>query len=40
MSEISFTKWSDIEQHIIKVTGCKPYSGAGINPRVQKKLQY
>lgn len=37
MSEISFTKWSDIEQHIIKVTGCKPYSGAGINPRVQKK---
>ena len=40
MSEISFTKWSGpegIEQYIIKQTGCKPYSGAGINPRVQKK---
>ena len=40
MSEISFTKWSGpegIEQFIINQTGCKPYSGAGINPRVQKK---
>ena len=43
MSEINFTKWSGpegIEQFIINKTGCKPYSGAGINPRVQKKLQY
>jgi len=40
MSGISFTKWSGregIEQFIINQTGCKPYSGAGINPRVQKK---
>ena len=36
MSGISFTKWSGregIEQFIINQTGCKPYSGAGINPR-------
>jgi len=41
MSVISFTKWSGpegIEQFIINQTGCKPYSGAGINPRVQKKI--
>ena len=40
MSVISFTKWSGpegIEQFIINKTGCKPYSGAGINPRVKKK---
>lgn len=40
MSGISFTKWSGregIEQFIINQTGCKPYSGAGINPRVKKK---
>ena len=40
MSAINFTKWSGsegIEQFIINKTGCKPYSGAGINPRVQKK---
>ena len=40
MSGISFTKWSGregIEQFIINQTGCKPYSGAGINQRVQKK---
>ena len=39
MSVISFTKWSGpegIEQFIINKTGCKPYSGAGINPRVKK----
>jgi len=40
MSVISFTKWSGpegIEQFIINETGCKPFSGAGINPRVHKK---
>lgn len=36
---ISFSKWSGpdgIEQFIINKTGCKPYSGAGINPRIGK----
>ena len=40
MSAIIFNKWSGpdgIEQFIINKTGCKPYSGAGINPRVNKK---
>jgi hypothetical protein len=40
MSGMKFQKWSGpegMEQHIIKVTGCKPYSGAGINPRYDKK---
>lgn len=40
MEEISFSKWSGtdgIEQFIVKQTGCKPYSGAGINPRIGKK---
>jgi hypothetical protein len=40
MSGISFSKWSGpdgIEQFIINQTGCKPYSGAGINPRIEKK---
>ena len=40
MSEISFTKWygaDGIEQFIINQTGCKTYSGAGINPRFEKK---
>ena len=40
MSVITFTKWygpEGIEQFIINETGCKPFSGAGINPRVQKK---
>jgi hypothetical protein len=40
MTTLSFTKWSGpegIEQFIINQTGCKPYSGAGINPRVEKK---
>lgn len=35
-----FSKWSGpegIEQFIIKKTGCKPYSGAGINPRIAQK---
>ena len=37
---IRFSKWggSDgIENYIIEQTGCKPYSGAGINPRIDKK---
>ena len=37
---ISFSKWSGsegIEEFIINQTGCKPYSGAGINPRIKKK---
>ena len=40
MSAITFSKWSGpdgIEQFIIDKTGCKPYSGAGINPRINKK---
>jgi hypothetical protein len=40
MSVISFSKWSGlegIEQFIIKQTRCKPYSGAGINPRIEQK---
>jgi hypothetical protein len=40
MNEITFSKWSGpegIEQFIINQTGCKPYSGAGINPRIEKK---
>jgi hypothetical protein len=35
-----FSKWSGpdgIEAFIIAKTGCKPYSGAGINPRIHKK---
>ena len=40
MSGIRFSKWAGpegIEQFIINQTGCKPYSGAGINPRVERK---
>ena len=40
MSVITFSKWSGpegIEQFIINQTSCKPYSGAGINPRLKKK---
>jgi len=40
MQPISFSTWSGdygIEQFIINTTGCKPYSGAGINPRIEKK---
>ena len=40
MTTIGFNKWSGldgIEQFIINKTQCKPYSGAGINPRLDKK---
>jgi hypothetical protein len=40
MSSIRFSKWSGpegIEQFIITQTGCKPYSGAGINPRTKQQ---
>ena len=40
MTTITFSKWSGpdgIQQFIINQTGCKPYSGAGINPRIEKK---
>jgi hypothetical protein len=40
LSEMIFSKWSGpdgIESHIIRQTGCKPFSGAGINPRIEKK---
>jgi hypothetical protein len=40
MNENTFSKWSGpegIEQFIINQTGCKPYSGAGINPRIKQK---
>lgn len=40
MNTISFNKWSGndgIEKFIINKTGCKPFSGAGINHRIQKK---
>ena len=35
-----FSKWNGpegIEQYIINQTGCKPFSGAGINPRIKNK---
>lgn len=40
MTTIRFSNWggvNGIEQFIINETGCKQYSGAGINPRVEKK---
>jgi len=40
MSSICFTKWhgeEGIEEFINNQTGCKPFSGAGINPRIKKK---
>jgi hypothetical protein len=40
MCEITFSKWygpEGIEQFIKNQTGCTPYSGAGINPRINKK---
>lgn len=40
MAGITFAKWSGpdgIEQFIINRTGCKPYSGAGINPRINQQ---
>jgi hypothetical protein len=39
MSGIRFQAWSGpdgIEQYIINQTGCRPFSGAGINPRIDK----
>jgi hypothetical protein len=39
MTTIVFSKWSGpegIEQFILNKTGCKAYSGAGINPRINK----
>ncbi len=40
MSGIRFSKWGGpdgIEQFIIHQTGCKPFSGAGITPRIKQK---
>ena len=40
MTTRSFPKWSSpegIEQFIKNETGCNPFSGAGINPRPEKK---
>ena len=40
MEPICFSKWEGpegIKNYIIEQTGCKPYSGAGINPRIAKK---
>ena len=40
MEPIQFSKWEGpegITNYIIEQTGCKPYSGAGINPRIAKK---
>jgi hypothetical protein len=37
---IRFSKWGGpggMENYIIEQTDCKPYSGAGINPRIDKK---
>lgn len=37
---ISFKKWKGplgLEEYIINHTGCKPYSGAGINYRAERK---
>ena len=37
---IQFSKWEGqggLKQFIIKQTGCKPFSGAGITPRISKK---
>ena len=38
MAYIPFSKWlgpDGIQQFIIEKTGCKPFSGAGINPRIE-----
>jgi len=40
MEPIRFAKWGGaegIEQYIKDQTGCKPYSGSGINTRIDKK---
>jgi hypothetical protein len=37
---IYFARWggeTGLEQYILRATGCKPYSGAGINPRIQQR---
>ena len=34
---IVFRKWNDIQTHIVNETGCRPYSGAGINYRALQK---
>ena len=31
------TSWKEFEKFIIQETGCKPFSGAGINPRPKQK---
>jgi hypothetical protein len=39
MSVVNFSNWGGddgIEKFILNKTGCKPYSGAGINPRISK----
>lgn len=40
MTEVTFSKWSGpdgIVQYIQNLTGCTPFSGAGINPRIKQK---
>jgi len=40
MEPIRFSTWGGLEgleKYIIEQTGCKPFSGAGINPRIDKK---
>lgn len=40
MTTITFSKWNGpdgISEFIKKETGCKPFSGAGINPRIKHK---
>lgn len=34
---VLFTKWNDMEEYIKFKTGCKPFSGAGINYRKNEK---
>lgn len=41
MEPLAFTQWGGeygIEQYIIKKTGCKPFSGAGICPRSERQV--
>ena len=43
MSGKSFSTWygpDGINEYIKQQTGCNPFSGAGLNPRPKKKLQY
>jgi hypothetical protein len=40
MTVITFTKWNGpngIKEFIENRTGCKPFSGAGINPRIEQR---